>query len=144
MLKRTITYEDFNGDTVTDIAYFNLSKAELLEMEVGEGASFAQSLKNLTMTRKPDDLVREFKKFILISYGIKSEDGKKFTKSNAIREEFEQTAAYQTLFMELASSEDEVVKFIKGILPKDMESSLDQTFKEIANTPELPPPPAAA
>lgn len=124
MLKREITYEDFNGDTVTDIFYFNLSKPELIEMEVEEEGGFGSLLERIIESRNARELIKQFKNIVLMAYGVKSEDGKRFIKSDKLREEFAQTAAYQTLFMELASNDDAAAIFLKGVLPKDL--AIDQ------------------
>ncbi len=134
----TITYEDFNGDSVTEKLYFNLSKPELLELEVEIEGGFGAMLQRIVKSENPKDLIREFKRIILMSYGIKSEDGKRFIKNPQIREEFEQTAAYQALFMELATDDKLAVKFLQKVLPKDMQGDQD---KPVVTAPTPPAPP---
>jgi hypothetical protein len=136
MLKRTVNYEDFNGNNVSEDFYFNLTKAELLELELSYDSGFAESLQRIIDAKDNKTLVFEFKKLVLLSYGIKSEDGKRFMKSDKIREEFEQTAAYSALFMELAVDATSASAFITGITPRDL---VDQ-----ARTQDKPvgPPPA--
>jgi hypothetical protein len=137
MLKRNITYKDFNGETVTDIFYFNLGKAEIVEMEVsGEGGSFGDFLRNIVKTEDRKGLVVEFKKLILMSYGEKSQDGKHFEKDEIIRKRFSQTAAFDALFMELISSDDAAAIFVQGILPSDMSAELDKAMKDTDQSPE--------
>lgn len=136
----TITYEDFNGESVTEKLYFNLSKPELLELEVEIEGGFGAMLQRIVKSENPKDLIREFKRIILMSYGIKSEDGKRFMKSAQIREEFEQTAAYQALFMELATDDKLAVKFLQKVLPKDMQGDQD---KPVVAPPTPPTPPTA-
>lgn len=120
MLKRNITYEDFNGDTVTEVFYFNLSKSELMELELEYKGGFGESIQRIIEAKDNKSLIAEFKKIILLSYGIKSDDGKRFIKSDQLREEFTQTAAFNSLFMELATNENSAVTFLNGIIPKDM------------------------
>lgn len=143
MLKRNITYEDFNGETVTDVFYFNMAKSELVEMEMSALNGFSKSLARIIETKDAKSLIDEFKKLILLSYGEKSDDGKRFVKNDALREAFSQTAAYQSLFMELATNDKAAAEFIQGILPKDMS---DEVLKSqtAAKLSVLPPPPAAS
>lgn len=143
MLTRQITYEDFNGNTRTDTFYFHLSKPELLELQFGEnGLDFAAYIQQIVETSDYHKLLKEFKSLILLAYGEKSDDGRRFVKSPEIREEFSQTNAYSELFMELASDDKSAADFINGIVPKDMVPDFDPTAKTI-QAPALasPPPP---
>ncbi len=124
MLKRGITYEDFNGETVTDIFYFNISKPELIEMEVEYAEGFGSWIKKIIDAKDHKTLLYQFKKLVLLAYGEKSEDGKRFIKNDQLREEFSQTAAYQSLFIELATNDNAASTFLIGALPKDMNSVL--------------------
>ena len=120
MLKLPVTYEDFNGETQTETLYFNLSKSELIELEVGVEGGFAKMLDNIVKSENQKELVAQFKKLILLAYGVKSEDGKRFIKSDQLREEFSQTAAYNELFMKFATDDKAAADFVNGIIPKDM------------------------
>ena len=126
MLKKEITYEDYNGEKQTDVYYFNLSKAELVDMSFGDGKSVADTIRQATETQDRGRLIGLFKQLVLDSYGEKSEDGKRFIKSQELREQFAQTAAYSELFMELATNDQAAIKFIKGLLPKDLADGLNQ------------------
>lgn len=128
MLKRNITYEDFNGDTVTEVFYFNLSKTELVDVEFSKEGGFEETLKRIIKTQDNKALISEFKKLILLSYGEKSQDGKRFIKSDALREEFLQTAAFDVLFMELATNDEAAAQFVQGVLPKDLSSEFQKTL----------------
>jgi len=120
MLKREIKYENFDGEETSDVFYFNLSKPELIELEVSEGAGFVKLLERIIETKDNRALIEQFKKIILMSYGVKSEDGRRFIKSDELSHEFSQTAAYEELFMELASDDNAAVIFLQGLLPRDM------------------------
>src|SRR5688572_27492135 len=106
MLKRTIKYENYDGEEVSEEFYFNLSKAELIEMEVEYQEGFTTMIQKVIEAQDRRELVKQFKDLVLRSYGVKSEDGKRFVKSDKLREEFSQTAAYSTLFMELATNDE--------------------------------------
>ena len=140
MLKRSITYENFNKEIVTEDFYFNLSKPELLELEVEIDGGFGEMLQTIIKSENARDLLREFKRIVIMSYGIKSDDGRRFEKSDAIRTEFEQTAAYQSLFMELAMDDKAAVIFLQGVLPKDMQGDQD---KPVVVPPKPPTPPTS-
>lgn len=119
MLKKEITYEDFDGNQVTDILYFNLNRTEMIEMEVSYEGGLEAALKRIIESKDNKNLIGEFKKIILASYGVKSEDGKRFIKNDKLREDFTQTAAFDALFMDLATNENAAANFIIGIVPKD-------------------------
>jgi hypothetical protein len=134
MLKREITYEDFNGEKVSEYFYFNLSKTELIELEHEYDRGFAANIEAIVEAKSTKELIAEFKKLILMSYGKKSEDGKRFIKSDELREEFSQTAAFNELFIQLATDENAAAIFVNSIVPKDMAQSIEKqkTTAELA------------
>ena len=120
MLKKTITYTDYNGETRTEDFYFNLSKAELAEMELSSEGGLEAYINKIVNTRDRKRLVELFKQLILMSYGEKSLDGRRFVKNDEIRNGFAQTEAYSELFMELASNADAASAFVNGIVPQNI------------------------
>lgn len=124
MLKKTITYIDYDGNERTEDHYFNLSKAEVMEMELSEKGGMSAMLDNMIAEQNAPDIMRQFKNILLKSYGKKGPDGRRFIKSDDISIEFTQTEAYTTLLMELLSDENKMAEFIKGILPKDMNTNV--------------------
>lgn len=120
MLKKTITYTDYNGNERKEDHYFNLSKAELMEMEMGTSGGLAEMIKRIVDAQDAPAIIKIFKDLILKAYGIKSADGKRFMKSEEISTEFAQTEAYSILFMELATDAEAASNFINGIVPTDM------------------------
>lgn len=143
MLKREITYEDFNGDTVTDVFYFNISKPELIELEVEVDQGFSSWIETIIEAKDHKTLLQQFKRIVLMAYGKKSEDGKRFVKNDQLREEFSQTAAYSALFMELATNDNAAADFLIAVLPKDMKGELEKSVQGVTTvpTPPTPPPP---
>jgi hypothetical protein len=127
MLKKEITYEDFDGNKVTDTFYFNLNRTEMIEMEVGYEGGLQAALQRIIETKDNKTLISEFKKIILAAYGVKSEDGKRFVKNDKLREEFTQTAAFDALFIELATNDNAAANFIIGIVPKDFSKEAEKT-----------------
>jgi hypothetical protein len=120
MLKKTITYEDFNGETVVEDHFFHLSKAELVELELSHQGGLAASLQKIISSEDGKAIIAEFKNIILTSYGKRSDDGRRFIKNQEFREEFESTEAYSALFMELVTDTDAAVEFVNGIIPAGM------------------------
>ena len=118
MYKKTITYEDYNNVTRTEDFYFNLTQAELAEMEFGTSGGLADMLTQISKSMDQPSIVAMFKKIILAAYGVKSADGKYFRKNDEIRNDFMSTEAYSILFMELASDSDSASEFINGVIPK--------------------------
>ena len=118
MIKKTITYTDYNGDSRTEDFYFNLSKAEILEMELSTEGGIKAFAEKLIAEKNGKQLVTMFKDLVLKSYGVKSPDGKRFIKNQDIRDEFSQTEAYSELFMQLATNDEEAAKFVNGIVPQ--------------------------
>jgi hypothetical protein len=138
MLKREITYENFNGEKVSETFYFNLTKSEMLELEVSYYGGLEATIKRIVEAKDNKSLVEEFKKIILLSYGVRSDDGKRFIKNDTVREEFSQTAAFDELFIELATNDQAAVNFIQGVLPRDMVQNIKVAEIEVAPTPEPP------
>ena len=117
MLKKTFTYTDYNGVERTEDHYFNLSKAELMEMELSTTGGLAEMINKIVAAQDAPAIVKVFKELVLKAYGQKSADGRRFIKSQELADEFSQTEAYSQLFMELATDADAAAKFVNGIVP---------------------------
>ncbi len=117
MLKKTITYVDYDGNERTEDFYFNLSKAELIEIETSNNGGLSKMIEKLVAEQDMKRIVEIFKDIILKAYGEKSLDGKRFVKSAELRDSFEQTEAYSQLFMELATNAESAAAFVNGITP---------------------------
>lgn len=118
MLRKVIKYTDYNGVEREEPFYFNLTKAEITEMELTQDGGFVEYIKRIVAAKEQKAIVETFKKLILKSYGVKSDDGKRFIKSDELAQAFSQTEAYSELFMELATNTEEASKFINGIVPQ--------------------------
>ena len=119
MLKKTVTYQDFNGVERTEDFYFNLNKAEVAEMEMSTPGGYAEMLQRIAKAQDSKAIITAFKQLVLDSYGVKSPDGRRFIKNDELREEFEQTNAYPEIFMELASDAEKAAEFVNGIMPNE-------------------------
>jgi len=133
MLKKTITYENYNGDTVTDDFYFNLTKVECMELEYSFGANNTLSNTITTLVESKDigALIAAIKKILLMSYGVKTPDGNRFIKNDSVREEFEQSPAFEKIYWDLVTNQDEAASFISGIVPQNVRDSLGEDPKQV-------------
>lgn len=123
MLKKTITYTDYNGTERTEDFYFNLTKAEIMEMELSATGGLAEMITRVIAAQDAPSIVKIFKDLVLKAYGEKSADGKRFIKSEEIATAFAQTEAYSILFMELATDTDAASEFVNGIVPSDVQQA---------------------
>lgn len=120
MLKKTITYVDYNGNERVEDFYFNLTKAEATEMELSVEGGLTKKLEEIVNSENNKEIIALFKEIILKAYGEKSQDGKRFIKSEELSEAFSQTEAFSELFMELALDEKAAADFVNGILPANI------------------------
>ena len=127
MITKTIKYTDYNGVEREEPFLFNLSKAEIMEMEMGTTGGLAEMIKKIVATQETPAIIKIFKELILKAYGEKSADGKRFVKVNdqgvPLSIGFSQTEAYSQLFMELATDADKAAEFVNGIVPADMNNN---------------------
>lgn len=123
MLKKTITYTDYNGTERTEDFYFNLSKAEVMELQMSKSGGIDEALKRIVAAQDEPAIISTFKDLILRSYGEKTPDGKYFIKSHEKSIAFSQTEAYSNLFMELATVNGAAVEFVNGVIPDFVASS---------------------
>lgn len=127
MFKYEIPYTDYNGVERKETCYFNLSKAELMEMELSTQAGVEEMIRVMIATNDNAKIVQVFKDLILKSYGIKSEDGRRFIKSQELRDQFEQSEAYSEFFMRMVSNEDNLqTKFINGVISGSNVPNMDE------------------
>ena len=118
MLKKTMTYTDFDGNERTEDFYFNLTKAEIMEMEMSETGGYSKLLEKIVAEQDSRKIIKNFKELILKSYGEKSLDGKKFVKSAELSEGFAQTNAFNDLAVELYTNADSAAAFVNAIIPQ--------------------------
>ena len=150
MLKKNIKYTDYNGVERNEDFYFNLTKAEIMEMQMGTAGGLADMITKIVQTQDTPKIIEIFKDIILKAYGEKSDDGKRFMKKDAngnkLADAFAETEAFSNLFMELATDDKAAALFINGIIPSDMEISEEkrnELMKELTGeTPEKEVPEA--
>lgn len=124
MLKKIITYTDYNGVERTEPFYFNLSKAELMEMELGVTGGMTEMLDKIIAAKDAPSLMKTFKEMIMKAYGVKSDDGKRLIKSEELSISFTQTEAYSVLFMELITDDKAAADFVNGIIPNEIQTEV--------------------
>lgn len=121
MLKKTITYTDYNGSERTENFYFNLTKAEIMEMELTAEGGLSAMIEDVVAAKDTPTIIKVFKDLVLKAYGEKSLDGRQFMKEDEngrpLANKFKQTEAYSQLFMELATDDKAAAEFVNGIIP---------------------------
>lgn len=136
MYVKTITYTDYNGVERTEDFMFHLSEAEVFELQYSKDGGLDKQLDRMTKAKDQVKLVKFFKDLVLKAYGEKSDDGRRFVKSEEISEAFSQTEAYSQIFMELATNVDSAQAFVDGLVPKNLKAQYDAMKAE--NTVALP------
>lgn len=137
MITKTIKYTDYNGVEREEKFLFNLSKAELMEMEMGTTGGLTEMIEKIIETHDQPSIIAIFKKLILKAYGEKSADGKRFVKvddnGKPLSTAFSETEAYSILFMELATDDAAAAAFVNGIVPSDLKNELPNNVIPLPN-----------
>ena len=133
MLVKEIEFRDFNGNMRKEKHLFNLTQAEVMELELSTTGGLAESIQRIVEAQNTPEIIREFKSLILKAYGEKSADGRRFIKSEELSREFSQTNAYSQLFVELATNDEAAAAFINGIVPEDMIEATNQPALALVN-----------
>ena len=128
MFAKKIKYEDFNGTPREETFYFNLTEAELIEMESSVDGGLAEYGRRIIECQNVPELMELFKKLILISYGEKSPDGRRFIKEDPVRGklslEFMQTNAFSELYMEFINNPDSGAEFFNNVIPAKLKEEM--------------------
>ena len=127
MIKETITYVDYNDVERTEDFYFNLSRAELMEIEMSTSGGLVEMVNRIVAAQDAPAIIKVFKELILKADGVKSDDNKRFIKSEEISKAFSETPAYSELFMELATDDKAAAKFVEGIVPADISQKVAES-----------------
>ena len=124
MIKKTVTYKDYNDTERTESFYFHFTEAEILDMEMSVEGGFAERVQRIVDAKEQSALLKVIKNFVLDAYGVKSEDGKRFIKTDKVKEEFVQSPAYSMIFMELVTNDALAADFVNGVVPDTMKDRL--------------------
>lgn len=135
MIAKTIKYKDYNGVDREEKFFFNLTQAEITEMEMSVDGGLAETIKRVIDAKSQPEIIKIFKELILKAYGEKTADGKRFRKiddeGHPLSIAFSETEAYSKLFMELATDDSKAAEFVEGILPADIDKkALDEEIKK--------------
>lgn len=128
MIKKTVTYKDYNGLERTESFYFHFNQAEILDMEMSTEGGFAERIQRIIDAKDQPSLMKIIKKFVLDAYGVKSADGKRFIKNDEVKTAFVENPAYSVIFMDLVTDDKLAAEFVNGVVPEDMKDR----FAEIA------------
>ena len=130
MIKKTISYTDFDGNRCTEDAYFNMMKSEWMEMQASVPEGFGKKLQEIAKNKDEKGIIEFVKELIKRSYGHKSPNGKSFIKSEEETLEFMQSEAYSELFVEIVHNADAASEFVNGIIPPDLRAAAEKEMKK--------------
>ena len=128
MIKKTVTYKDLNGKERTETFYFHYFESEIMDMEMSEEGGFAERIQRIIDAKDQASLLKVIKKFVLDAYGVKSDDGRRFNKSQEVKDAFMESPAFSKIYMELLTDDEVAAEFVNRVVPED----LDTTLAEIA------------
>lgn len=139
MLKKSITFTDLNGQETTEDHYFHLSKADVVELEMSRKGGMAAWIQSIVDSEDGKAIVTELKNIILNSYGVKSEDGRRFIKTQELRDEFHSSEAYSALFFSLCTDAGAAAEFINGIAPQGLAEEMAKVSEGHPSDPAAQP-----
>ena len=126
MIKKTVTYTDYNEVERTETFYFHYTEAEILDMEMSEEGSFADRIQRIIDAKDKTALMKLIKKFVIDAYGVKSEDGKRFMKSDELKTAFLECPAYSDIFMDMVTNDEAAAEFVNGVIPSTMKDRVEK------------------
>lgn len=121
MIKKTVTYIDYNDVERTETFYFHFTEAEILDMEMGTEGGFAERVQRIIDAKDQTSLLKVIKNFVLDAYGVKSEDGRRFIKSKEVKDAFVECPAYSEIYMELLTDDTVAAEFVNKVIPDNMQ-----------------------
>ena len=124
MYNKTVTYKDYKGNTRTEDFYFNLNKAELVELELSTKGGLTVMMDRIIAAQDNATLFKIFKDLVSKSYGVLSDDGRKFIKNQEVLDDFMQTEAYSIIFSELATNAEAASEFFNNVIPQNLAKEL--------------------
>ena len=125
MIKKTLTYVDFNGQERTETFHFHFSETELLDMETSVDGGFSERVQRIVDAKDQGELLKILQKFVKDAYGVKSDDGRRFVKNEDVLAAFVESPAYPKIFMELLGDDKAAAEFVNGVVPADFKDRLE-------------------
>ena len=130
MINKKITYTDYEGVERTETFWFHLSRPELMELETSIDGGFSKLIRQIVDSKSTRGVIENIKKILLLSYGEKVDNGRRFAKSEEISKAFSETPAYEILYLQLLEDQDSLSRFINGLVPKDLAEQVSKMSKE--------------
>lgn len=124
MIKKTVTYKDLNGKERTETFYFHYFESEIMDMEMSEEGGLAERIQRIIDAKDQASLLKVIKKFVVDAYGVKSDDGRRFNKSQEVKDAFVECPAYSKIYMELLTNDEMAAEFVNKVVPEDMADQL--------------------
>ncbi len=131
MIKKTVTFTDFNGNERTEDFYFHLTEQELTEWELSVDGGLSGVLTRIINSQDNKKLVEIFKDLLIRSYGVKTPDGRGFIKNEEVLNNFKYTQAFSDIYMELATDDKAASEFINGIMPASLAKNVQRELKVV-------------
>ncbi len=120
MIKKTVTYKDFDGNERTEDFYFHLTEQELTDWELSIDGGLSGVLKRITKSTDTRKIMEIFKELLTRAYGVKTPDGRGFIKNQEVLDNFTCTQAFSDLYMELATDDKAASEFVNGVMPENL------------------------
>lgn len=140
MIKKVVKGKDFDGKDYEETYYFHLTKGDLIDWATEEDGGLAEKIMDIAKEDDPLKIIPMMKKILIRSYGVKSPDGHSFIKDPEAVKNFQYSAAFSELYIELSTDADKAVEFIEGIIPefdeetkKKIEEARKRYEEEISN-----------
>ena len=130
MLRKIITFKDYNGNERKEEHWFNLEQHEIYKLQMGVKGGLVETLKEAIRTEDAPTIMEYYEKIIDASYGVRGADGKSFKKSPEILESFKCTPAYSALYMEILTDPAKSDEFTRGVIPSDMAAQLPKDLND--------------
>ena len=134
MIKKTITYEDFNGEKRTKDFYFHMNQVEFAKLNGEVPGGLEKRIQDIIANQDQDAMLRLVDLLVSRSYGERDDEDGGFTKigknGRPLYEKFVNTSAYDNLIIELIQGEKNIVTFLSGIMPKEVQARMDEEFKK--------------
>lgn len=134
MVKETIRYTDYDGNIREEDFYFHYSKAEILDLELSREGGIKKFLEKIVKAQNVPAITKYFKKLVLDAYGEKSDDGRRFIKTQELKNNFAQTEAYSNFYLELATNATKASEFINALFPKEYMDAIRESWEKNAET----------
>ena len=133
MLKKTVTYKDLNGKERTETFYFHYFESEIMDMEMSEEGGLAERIQRIIDAKDQASLLKVIKKFVIDAYGVKSDDGRRFNKSQEVKDAFVECPAYSKIYMELLTNDELAAEFVNKVVSEDMAAQLAEIVAKKTN-----------